>query len=272
MLKLRIRHSKYFVVASPDPDHGAMIISSQAMLEKIGSENGFTVDFTRDASLINEENLSNYKVVVQLHLAYFEMTQPEQMALQNFISRGKGWVGIHAAGLTGTQFINKGTPYWDWYQKMFGDITYSNHPALQTGTINVEDREHPVMKNLPPKFSFYDEWYEFDKSPRANVHVLATADETSYKPQKPMGDHPMIWTNPEYDRVIYIGSDMTLKACIDPNFSILMRDAILWAASPVNNKEQSDLDKSLAKKEFTILTSQVAYNLDGPKDGYDKKQ
>src|SRR5664279_671779 len=196
---------KVLVVASPDPDHGAMIIPSQAMLEKIGSDNGFKVDFTRDASLITDENLLNYKVVVQLHLAYFEMTQKEQMALQHFISRGKGWVGIHAAGLTGTQFINKGTPYWDWYQKMFGDVTYSNHPALQTGTIKVEDREHPVMKNLPASFSFYDEWYEFDKNPRPNVHVLATADETSYKQVKPAGDHPIIWINPTYDRVIYIG-------------------------------------------------------------------
>jgi type 1 glutamine amidotransferase len=255
---------KVLVVASPDPDHGAMIIPSQAMLEKIGSENGFTVDFTRDASLITDENLLDYKVVVQLHLAYFEMTQKEQMALQHFISRGKGWVGIHAAGLTGTQFIGKGTPYWDWYQKMFGDVTYSNHPALQTGTIKVEDREHPVMKNLPASFSFYDEWYEFDKNPRPNVHVLATADESSYKQVKPAGDHPIIWTNPIYDRVIYIGVGHDKAACTDPNFAILMRDAILWAASPVSNKEQSDLDKSL-QRDVTILANQVAYNLTGPK-------
>ena len=255
---------KVLVVASPDPDHGTMIIASRALFEKIGSENGFEIEFTRDASLINDENLVNYKVVVQLHLAYFEMTQKEQTAMQHFISRGKGWIGIHAAGLTGKQFINKETPYWEWYQRMIGDVTYSTHPAKQTGTITVEDREHPVMKNLPTSFSFFDEWYEFDKSPRPNVHVLATADETSYKPLKPMGDHPMIWTNPEFDRVLYIGIGHDVSACTDPNFSILMRDAILWAASPVKNKEQSDLDKSL-KNKITILASQVAYNLNGPK-------
>jgi len=255
---------KVLVVASPDPDHGAMIKSSQAIFKKIGSENGFTVDFTRDASIITDENLLNYKVVVQLHLAYFEMTQKEQRVLQHFISRGKGWVGIHAAGLTGKQFINKETPYWDWYQKMIGDITYSDHPALQTGTIKVEDREHPVMKNLPASFPFYDEWYEFDKNPRSNVHVLATADETSYKPKKPMGDHPIIWTNPSCDRSIYIGIGHDSTAISDPNFTILIRDAILWAASPVTNKEQSDLDNSL-NAGLTILASQVAYDLDGPK-------
>jgi type 1 glutamine amidotransferase len=255
---------RVLVVASPDPDHRPMIKQSKAFLEKIASENNFEIDFSRDATLINDDNLTNYQVLVQLHLAPFEMNPKEQIALQHFISRGKGWVGIHAAGLTGRQFIAPETPYWKWYEKMLGGIVYSNHPSKQTGKILVEDREHPVMKNLTSSFNFYDEWYEFDKSPRPNVHVLATVDETSYKPEKPMGDHPMIWTNPEYDRVIYIDIGHDSTACSDTNFSILVRDAILWAASPVKNKEQTDLDRSLQKR-ITILASQVAYNLDGPK-------
>jgi type 1 glutamine amidotransferase len=255
---------KVLVVASADPDHDPMIKQAGAFFAKIASENNFELDFTRDAAQINELNLTNYQVVVQLHLAPFDMNQSEQTALQHFISRGKGWVGVHAAGLTGRQFIDPKTPYWQWFEKLMGDIVYSPHPQKQTGKIVIEDRDHPVMKNLPPSFNFYDEWYEFNKSPRQNVHVLATADESSYKQLKPMGDHPMIWTNPEFDRVIYIGIGHDVTACTDANFGILMRDAILWAASPVTNKEQSDLDKSLGEK-VTILVNQVAYNLDGPK-------
>jgi type 1 glutamine amidotransferase len=226
---------KVLVVASADPDHDPMIRKSKSFLEKIGSDNNFQIDFTRDAAVINDENLSKYKVLVQLHLAPFDMTQKEQLAMQRFISSGKGWVGVHAAGLTGKQFLAPETPYWQWFENLMGDIIYSPHPAKQTGRIIVEDRTHPAMKNLPSSFSLYDEWYEFDKSPRKNVHVLATADETSYKPEKPMGDHPMIWTNPSFDRVIYIGIGHDTTACTDQNFSILMRDAILWAASPVKN-------------------------------------
>lgn len=255
---------KVLVVASADPDHDPMIIKSKAFFEKIASENNFSLDFTRDATQINDANLANYQVFVQLHLAPFDMTSSQQQALQHFISRGKGWVGIHAAGLTGKQFISPQTPYWKWFENLMGGIIYSPHPEKQTGKLLVEDKVHPVMKNLPESFSFYDEWYEFDKSPRTKVHVLATADETSYKPAKPMGDHPMIWTNPVYDRVIYIGIGHDVTACSDPNFGILIRDAILWAASPVANKEQSDLDKPLAEK-VTILASQVGYNLYGPK-------
>jgi uncharacterized protein len=250
---------KVLVVASADPDHDPMINKSKPFLEKIASENNFEIDFTRDASLINEENLTKYKVLVQLHLAPFDMTEKEQQAMQHFISCGKGWVGVHAAGLTGKQFLAPQTTYWEWFEKLLGGIVYSPHPSRQSGRIVVEDKTHPVMKNLPPSFNLFDEWYEFDRSPRPNVHVLATADEKSYKPLKPMGDHPMIWTNPSYDRVIYIGIGHDTSACTDPNFTILMRDAILWAASPVMNKEQvtamsSDNNHTIIKPpEFSAL-------------------
>jgi len=69
------------------------------------------------------------------------------------------------------------------------------------------------------------------------VHVLATADEKSYKPEIPMGDHPMIWITPEFDRAVYIGIGHDTTACTDPNFTILMRDAILWTASPVRKPD-----------------------------------
>ncbi len=255
---------KVLVVASADPDHDPMIREAKGFLEKMGAENNFEVYYTRDASLINDENLSQYQVFVQMHLAPFDMTPSQQAALQHFISRGKGWVGVHAAGLTGTQFKGTDVPYWMWFEKLMGDIIYSPHPKKQTGTILVEDRSHPVTKNLPASFSFYDEWYEFNRSPRPNVHVLATADETSYRQEIPMGDHPMIWINPKYDRAVYIGIGHDTTACKDPNFKILMRDAILWAASPVPDKEQRDLDRSLGEK-ITVFSSQVAYDLDGPK-------
>jgi len=71
------------------------------------------------------------------------------------------------------------------------------------------------------------------------VHVVATADEKSYKQEIPMGDHPMIWTNPDYERVVYIGIGHDTTACTDPNFTILMKNAILWAATPDKNTNLS---------------------------------
>ncbi len=84
---------KVLVVASADPDHDPMIKKAEAFLKKMGAENNFEVLYTRDASLINDENLAQYQVFVQMHLAPFDMTPSQQAALQHFISRGKrlGW-------------------------------------------------------------------------------------------------------------------------------------------------------------------------------------
>lgn len=255
---------KVLVVASADPDHDAMIKASQPFFEKLAASNNLEIDFTRDAKVINEDNLAKYQVFVQLHLAPFDMTQEQQFALQQFISKGKGWIGLHAAGLTGKQFLLAGTPYWQWFEELMGKVVYTTHPANQEGSVVVEDSTHPVMKNLPASFTIRDEWYEFNQSPRPNVHVLATANEKTYKQVKPMGNHPIIWTNPEYDRALYIGIGHDASICADPNFTILMRDAISWAASSIADKEQHHLDTSLGQ-EVTVLANQVAYNLEGPK-------
>ncbi len=223
---------KVLVVASPHPDHGKMIRQAKPFLEELGEESNFSIDFSLDPAQINDTNLSRYQVFIQLHLASFEMSYQQQAALQKFIEQGKGWVGIHAAGLTGKQFIDSSTIYWQWYQDFFGGVVYSPHPAFQRGTVVVEDQAHPVTKNLPKSFSVWDEWYEFDKSPRQNVHVLATADETTFKQVIPMGDHPIIWTSEKYDRMVYIGIGHDTSVCTNPDYRILMRNAILWVARP----------------------------------------
>jgi len=223
---------RVLVVASSDPDHAAVIAKAELLLAKIAAENRFALDFTKDAGRISEANLADYQVFIQLHLAPFNMTPQQQKALQAFIEKGHGWIGIHAAGLTGRQFLARGSPYWQWFQDLMGGIVYSPHPALQRGLVVFEDRNHPVTRNLPASFEVRDEWYEFDKSPRPYVHVLARADESTYKPNRPIGDHPIIWTNETYRRALYIGIGHDPAICDDPLFATLMRDAIRWAASP----------------------------------------
>lgn len=264
LFPFHISAQQVLVVASDDPDHDKMIAASQPFFKKLAEQHHFRIDFTRDATALTEDNLAKYQVFIQLHLAPFDMTQAQQFAVQQFISKGKGWIGLHAAGLTGKQFLTPGMPYWKWFEQLMGNVIYSPHPAIQQGSVVVEDREHPVTKNLPVSFSIRDEWYEFDKSPRPNVQVLATANEKTYRPAKPMGDHPIIWTNPKYDRALYIGVGHDASVCADSNFTVLIRDAIRWAASPVKDKEQHNLDVSLGQP-VTVLANQVAYDLHSPK-------
>jgi uncharacterized protein len=219
------------VVATRAEDHAAMIAAARPFLERLGAQYNFAITFTQDVSQLNDRVLAGHQVLVQLQLAPFEVPPAQQGAFQRFIERGGGWVGIHAAGLTGKQFLDEKTAYWKWFEDFFGGAVYSPHPAFQKATVVVEDRNHPVMKNLPATFEISDEWYEFDRSPRANVRVLACVDEGTYKQTRPMGDHPIIWSSEKYGRMIYIGIGHSPTDWADPNYTNLIRDAILWAGS-----------------------------------------
>ena len=157
------------------------------------------------------------------------MKLDEQAALQRFIEAGHGWVGIHAAGLTGRQFLIPGMHYWQWFEDFLGGVIYSPHPKYQQGTLVIEDRTHPITKGLPAKMVLSDEWYEFNESPRPRVHVLATADESTYHQNKPMGDHPMVWVNERFHRMVYIAIGHDPSLCDNADYRTLVRNAIVWA-------------------------------------------
>ncbi|MDR3688720.1 MAG: ThuA domain-containing protein [Fimbriimonas sp.] len=222
---------RVLVVASRAKDHLKMISAAKPVLEKMAEENHFEVDFTDDADTINDDNLMHYQAFVMLHLAPFDMTPPQQQALQRFIEAGHGWVGIHAAGLTGREFMDPKSTYWEWFEGFMGGVLYSPHPYYQKGTVVVEDSRHPVTKGLPHRFEVGDEWYEFDKSPRGNVRVLATADESTYHPNKPMGDHPIIWVNEHFHRMVYIAIGHDPSILENKDYLHLLKNAIGWAAS-----------------------------------------
>ena len=220
---------RLLVVASRAKDHLKMIAAAEPVLEKLAHDNGFAVDITDDATVINDENLSHYQAFLMLHLAPFDMTPSEQAALQKFIEAGGGWVGIHAAGLTGREFPDPKAEYWQWFEDYMGGVLYSPHPYYQKGTVVVEDSKHPVTRGLPKRFDVSDEWYEWNKSPRGSVRVLASADESTYKPNHPMGDHPIIWTNEKYRRMIYISIGHDPSILGNKDYMRILRNAILWA-------------------------------------------
>jgi type 1 glutamine amidotransferase len=224
---------KVFMIASKASDHIATSTAAKAALEKIGADNGFTVDYTLDTSLISDANLDKYQVFFQEHLAPFEVSTPRRAAFEKFIASGRGWIGVHAAGLTHPEWFGDGN--WAWYETFFGGIRYVTHPALQTGTAVFEDRTHPATRNMPATAQFKDEWYEWDANPRPRVRVLAKADESTYKQVKSQGDHPIIWTNETYPKMLYVGIGHDVSVWSHPDYLKLIRDAVLWA-KPATSK------------------------------------
>jgi type 1 glutamine amidotransferase len=236
-----------------------MIAAARPFFRKMAADNNFTLDFTDDTSKINIANLSHYDVFVMLHLAPFDMSASQQAALQQFVEAGGGWVGIHAAGLTGREFLgpNPKNAYWSWFEDFMGGIVYSPHPAFQQARVIVEDQHHPATIHLPANVQWPDEWYEFNKSPRDRVRVLARVDESSYKQNKPMGDHPIIWTNERYRRMIYIGVGHSPDLLSDSNYTTMVRDALCWAGG--KDPEIPMKNSVISYEKVYFIPGQTAY-------------
>jgi len=128
-----------------------------------------------------------------------------------------------------------GYPMWQWFSTFMGDITFKNYIAtFASGTVNVEDKSNPVMKDVPASFTIEkEEWYTYNKSPRANVHVIASVNESTYQPQGDikMGDHPVIWTNEHFKaRNIYIFMGHSPALFDNPVYVKIFTNSIFWAA------------------------------------------
>jgi hypothetical protein len=154
-------------------------------------------------------------------------------AFERYIDEGRGgWIGFHHATLLG-EF--DGYPMWPWFSNFMGGIRFTKYiPSFATGTVSVEAPQHPVMRGLPAHFTIEnEEWYTYDKSPRPNVHVLASVDENTYTPASPikMGDHPVVWTNDHVKaRNVYIFMGHHGELFQNSAFTTLFHNSILWTA------------------------------------------
>jgi len=166
----------------------ASITNGIAAIRKLGAENHFSVEATEDANRFTPANLAKYKVVIFLSTSGDILNDAQQTAFREFIERGGGLVGIHAA-VAGDVATEGG---WPWYGQALC-ARFTNHSAIVAAAINVEDAQNPSTAVLPKRWVRRDEWYNFIASPRAQVRVLATLDETTYKGGTMGGDHPVAW-------------------------------------------------------------------------------
>jgi len=228
--------SKHFKVLALYEDGGHHIAYSKRAriwLDSLGAKKGFTVDYLQSTDKIDDAFLSNYQLFIQLDYPPYAWKEKAVTAFEHYIDEGRGgWIGFHHATLLG-EF--DGYHLWQWYSKFMGGITFKDYiPAFADGTVNVEDKHHPVMKGIATSFPVLkEEWYTYDKSPRPNVHVIASVDEGTYQPQGKvkMGDHPVIWTNQHVKaRNVYIFMGHSPILFDNPNYTKLFSNAIFWAA------------------------------------------
>ncbi len=223
---------KVLVLTERGGQHGGFTDAGLKWLAEEGKTHNYEITEINNTKPINEEYLAQFKVIIQLDFPPYTWTKEAEEAFIKYIEEGRGgWVGFHHATLLG-EF--DGYQMWQWFSEFMGDIRFKSYIApLADGTVNVEDKTHPVMKGVSESFVIPDdEWYTFNKNPRPNVHVLASVDESTYTPASDikMGDHPVVWINPHKKaRNVYFVIGHSSKLYDTEDFTKMFRNAILWA-------------------------------------------
>ncbi|MHA7130849.1 ThuA domain-containing protein [Algoriphagus namhaensis] len=211
-----------------------------AAIQKLGQENGFEVDTTKDASKINEENLAQYAAVVFLSTTANVLDHYQEADFERYIQSGGGFVGIHAAADTEYE--------WGWYNRLVGGYFADHpgindpHPNVQAGVVNVTDASNSSTSFLPADWERTDEWYSYKKM-YDGVNVLLTLDENSYQGGLDMGEHPIAWYH-DFDggRAFYTGGGHTNESFEEELFLKHLLAGIQYAIG-----DNTELDYTLSK-------------------------
>ncbi|RCG26586.1 PKD domain-containing protein [Sphaerisporangium album] len=199
------------------------------MFQQMATDNNFQVDHTEDASVFNTANLNTYDAVIMFQTSGMVWdTDAQRQAIQAYVRAGHGVVAIHNAT---DMNIEAQFPWWD--QVVMGGAHMTQHSAILQGTAKVADKVHPSTQGLPDRWTRPEEWYNFDKNMRGSVHVLATADETTYDagPNKMGADHPISWCQiAEGGRVWATAMGHQASSYSEPLFKQHLLGGVKWAA------------------------------------------
>jgi len=212
--------------------HVDAIPAANALLARFAEEEAWDIHFSENAATHVANTLDHIDLVVWNNVSGDVLTPEQRSDFKAWLSDGGRVLAMHATG---------GDPVyqWDWHPAEFIRAQFIGHPILpqfQNAVVHIEDQSHPAMAHLPERWTVKDEWYSFKTSPRDQVHVLASLDESTYWPtlvgpfgDLRMGDHPIIWHHAVGQGVVfYTALGHRAETYEDPDYQTLLKNAALW--------------------------------------------
>lgn len=200
--------------------HDSIPVARDVMSALAASSGAFTVTATEDLGSFTGSVLGGYDVIFfALTTGELEFDAAQKAAIVNFVSGGKGFLGVHSATDT----------LYDWpdYGRLVGAY-FKEHPWTQSATVVVEDTIHPSTIGLGDRFTLTEEFYTFRDNPRPRVHVLLRLDAASVGAT---GDYPLAWSQSfGSGRAYYNALGHFQETWRDVRFQRQLIGAIQWAA------------------------------------------
>ncbi len=207
-----------------------------ATIERLGRESGLwdttirtdTEVLTKKKLEYNAKNLNDFDAILFFTGGDLEMDAQQKSDFLSFIhDDGKGFIGVHSATITFTD--------WPEYGEMIGGY-YDEHPWLTfNAPIIVEDPNFPGMNQWPREFVLRDEIYQFRNYSRDKVRVLMRLDPSKLdlknkNVHRTDGDFAVTWAKTYgKGRVYYSSLGHVLENWDDPRMQNMFTEAIKWA-------------------------------------------
>lgn len=215
----------------------------ETVLKAVAESNGFELESTKDAGLIDTETLARFDAVVfyttgDLTEAGAEGLfggdgEPPMAAtgideLRRWVEKGGALIGFHSASDTFHGRDGSRSPYVD----LLGG-EFLSHGRQFEGRLRVVDTEHPAMASIPQGWAALDEWYTFKNLGSDTMHVLAlletdsdSLDQETYD----LPDYPVIWCRAfGAGRVFYNAMGHREDVWDGALFQAAFVDALNWA-------------------------------------------
>lgn len=209
----------------------------QTVMADLAAMHDVELTATKDAGLVNAENLKNYDIVVFYTTG--DLTKPGEdgnppMTRENldelfaWIKGGGAFMGYHSATDTfGHHWDEEGLPFIN----MIG-AEFRSHGSQFEGTVKVVDPGHGAMEIIPQDWAVFDEWYRFHNMNTDEIHVLALldpGDEREKQRQYDVAPYPVIWCRQYGDGLVYYNAlGHRAEVWDNPTFQQSVIEAAEW--------------------------------------------
>jgi uncharacterized protein len=214
---------------------------AMATIERLGWETGLwdttirtdTEVLTKKQLEYNAKNLNDFDAVLFFTGGELEMDAQQRADFLSFIhDDGKGFIGIHSATITFTE--------WPEYGELIGGY-FDEHPwGTFDAPILVEDPGFPGMQQWPRAFVLRDEIYQMKNYSRDKVRVLMRLDTSKLdlknkSVHRTDNDFAVTWAKMYGKGKVFYSTLGHVEENWDrPEFQKMLIEAIQWSMGMVN--------------------------------------
>jgi type 1 glutamine amidotransferase len=217
------------------------VTHAMVTIERLGRDTGLwdtvirtdTEALTKTKLEYNAKTLNDFDGVLFYTGGTLEMDDQKKADFMSFIhDDGKGFIGIHSAAITFTQ--------WPAYGEMLGGY-YDEHPwNTFEAPVVLEDAAFPGMQSWKPSFTLTDEIYQITMFSRANTRVLMRLDPSkldlkNLRVHRTDHDFAVAWAKMYGKGRVFYSTLGHVEANWDrPEFQAMVTGAITWAVGLVD--------------------------------------